>query len=379
MKVNIGIDASRNRSGGARAHIIGILESLNIEEHDIGDIHIWTYQELAEQLPKKSWIKVHIPKELNKSMVVQLYWQKFTLPKELKQNGVDILLSTDAGTVCRYEPNVVMSRDMLSFEPVEIERYFPSKSWLRLFILKYVQLKSIVSSNASIFLTSYARDVILGHVSSEKVTHTVIPHGISDDFRKEPRVLKDGTSLRFIYVSNADKYKHQWVLIEAFSEFLDSYPEATLTLVGANSGPCRDLVLDSVRRVGDKASSIEVLSFVKHDSIPELLNQHDVFIFASSCENMPNTLIEAMAAGLPILSSDRGPMPEVLEGSGILFNPEKKASIIKALNIATDCTLLNSNSKLSYKKALEYSWKRCANETFNYLLKVNEKIRGCDD
>ena len=47
----------------------------------------------------------------------------------------------------------------------------------------------------------------------------------------------------------------------------------------------------------------------------------DAFLFASSCENLPNILIEAMSAGLPIACSSIEPMPTVLEEAGIYFTP----------------------------------------------------------
>ena len=53
--------------------------------------------------------------------------------------------------------------------------------------------------------------------------------------------------------------------------------------------------------------------------MPEYLSKSNIFIFASSCENMPITLIEGMASGLPIACSDRGPMPEVLQDGGCIL------------------------------------------------------------
>ena len=65
--------------------------------------------------------------------------------------------------------------------------------------------------------------------------------------------------------------------------------------------------------------------------MPEYLSKSNIFIFASSCENMPITLIEGMASGLPIACSDRGPMPEVLQDGGVYFNPEDCKSIVFAI------------------------------------------------
>ena len=57
-------------------------------------------------------------------------------------------------------------------------------------------------------------------------------------------------------------------------------------------------------------------------ALPEHLREAELFVFASSCENLPNILIEGMAAGLPIACSRRPPMPEVLGDAGESFDPE---------------------------------------------------------
>ena len=101
MKIRIGIDASRNRSGGARAHIIGILNDFqeSFLENQIQEIHIWSFPELLAQLPDTSWLIKHAPDDLNKSMPHQLWWQYKKLPIQAKAQDIDILLNTDAGTV----------------------------------------------------------------------------------------------------------------------------------------------------------------------------------------------------------------------------------------------------------------------------------------
>ena len=96
------------------------------------------------------------------------------------------------------------------------------------------------------------------------------------------------------------------------------------------------------------------------------------FIFASSCENMPNTLIEAMTVGLPIACSDRGPMPEVLKDAGVYFNPDSPISIAKAIELyLNDEFLIINNATKANQLSVNYSWARCSNETFCFLREVN--------
>ena len=55
----IGIDASCVRSGGAIAHIKGIIENFHYHQHKITQIHIWSYRKLLDELPSKSWLVKH--------------------------------------------------------------------------------------------------------------------------------------------------------------------------------------------------------------------------------------------------------------------------------------------------------------------------------
>lgn len=371
--LRVAIDASRNRSGGAKAHIIGILSASEKAPTGIGEVHIWTYDELALSLPKRSWLYIHTPKVLEKSIVSQIFWQKYVFPKLLKRKKIDVLLSTDAGTVCQYTPNIVMSRDMLSFEKGEMKRYFFSKSWLRLLALQYIQKKSLRNSTEAIFLTEYARNVIT-QFTGELNNSSIIFHGVSDSFRSEPKEINLDSEIRFIYVSNADKYKHHNYVIEAFDRYSKENTNIRLILVGAGFGSEKDNVIKSIKKSRYAQHKIEITPFVTHDKVSDFLKSNDVFIFASSCENMPNTLVEAMASGMPILCSDRGPMPEILGVEGIYFNPENVDSIYSAMvSIFSNSSKALQVATASFERSKIFSWERCANETFKLILEVGNK------
>src|SRR5262249_3464597 len=90
--------------------------------------------------------------------------------------------------------------------------------------------------------------------------------------------------------------------------------------------------------------------------------------FASSCENMPNILLEAMSAGLPIACSKLGPMPEVLGDAGEYFDPENPAEIAVAIEkLVRSPDLRERNAALAVGRSQQLSWERCARETFSFL------------
>ena len=75
-----------------------------------------------------------------------------------------------------------------------------------------------------------------------------------------------------------------------------------------------------------------------------------------------------MAAGLPILSSDRGPMLEILGETGVYFNPEKPESLCTALlNLFASGERMTAYAKATHQKAKAFSWHRCAADTFGFL------------
>ncbi len=377
----IGIDASRNRSGGAKAHLKGILNSFNEKLlQKIEQIHVWSYSELLGLLPQAKWLIKHNPKDLEKSLFHQLWWQYEKLPKEAKRLQIDILFNTDASTVCNFRPSVTMSRDLLPFDKREFCRYGLSKEMARLIVLRYLQSNSLKRSTGVIFLTKYASDTIQRHVGSLS-EYTIIPHGVGDNFRlnknlEKKSFLVNHDKIKCIYVSAIAPYKHQWNIVLAISALRREGYNIHCKFVGGGEGRAQKLFNSIVRSIKDSPSFIEQTGSVDHDQIPEYLKDSDIFIFASSCENMPNILIEGMCSGLPIACSNREPMPEILRDGGLYFDPEDINSIIHCLKlIIKDDELRNRISSVSKRLSEEFSWERCSYETFSYLCKVIETYK----
>lgn len=375
----IGIDASRTRSGGGKAHLVGILSNADPREFGISKVHVWAYQSLLDELPVSDWLVKHCPPALEDSLARQLWWQFRALPIELRVHGCDLLLSVDAGTVCPFRPSVVISQDMLSYEPGEMRRYGFSRMRARLIALRYVQASSIKRAAGVIFLSRHAARAI------QKVTGalsriTVIPHGVGLPFRSADIRTRGlgvpSATVSCIYVSQADLYKHQWNVVRAIGQLRARAYDVSLLLVGGGEGhPQRKLEAELAK--SDPAGDfVTVAGFVPHSELPALLADADLFVFASSCENMPNTLVEGMASGLPIACSDRGPMPEVLRDGGVYFDPEDSASIASAIErLLLDAELRSSVASRAEALSREYSWGRCADETWAFLRDTVEATR----
>jgi glycosyltransferase involved in cell wall biosynthesis len=144
-----------------------------------------------------------------------------------------------------------------------------------------------------------------------------------------------------------------------------------LELVGPAYPPAMKKLKRTINRVDQAGAFIKYSGPVLYEKLHEKYAGADLCLFASSCENMPNILLEGMASGLPIACSNRGPMPEVLGDAGVYFDPEDPKEIARALKeLIASPELRAQKAKASFAKAQGYSWKKCADETFSFLADI---------
>jgi len=152
---------------------------------------------------------------------------------------------------------------------------------------------------------------------------------------------RDGTGLRasldiapeaplFVYVGRLAAEKRVDLLIDAFERLGERHPDARLLVVG--DGPERD-------RLRSAATDDErVILFGPTDDVAEILAAADVYVLPSSTEGMSNSLLEAMAAGLPIVATDVGAARELLgdEERGWVVPPENASALERAMLAALE-------------------------------------------
>ena len=367
----VGIDASRCRSGGAIAHVRGVLNSCNPEHHGIKKMHLWAYQGLLDLVLDRPWLIKHASPELEQSLYKQICWQAFTLAKECKAEQCDILFTTDASTFCRFKPMVVLSQDMLSYEPGVMQYFGYGKTRLRLLTILLLQNLAFKHADGVIFLTRYAGNVIQksGGILS-KVAY--IPHGVGENFRIvnpiQKRFGNDDQPIECLYVSPVCEFKHQWVVVRGIEILRKRGYNVTLTLIGGGKGRPQKILEQQIKKSDPSSKFILQLDFISHNELPKYLSKADIFVFASSCETFGITLLEAMAVGLPIACSDRSSLPETLQDGGVYFDPENPVSIASAIEtIIKDKSLRSTIAKNARRQSEKYTWARCSKETFDFI------------
>ena len=366
----VGIDGSRCRSGGAIAHLLGFLnQTIPVE---VEEVHVWVTGDLKLHKFQDERVILHVSFFDNWPIIFQLLWQSLCLPVLLRKRRIDRTVSLDAGTLLKYPKMISISQDMLSFEDGAILKYPWGRKRLRLEFLRFLQVRALSYPNYAIYLTDYAKRILLAYTQNPERS-VVIPHGI-DDF-EEPRASYNSLSEKgkLIYISNVAEYKNQTNVLLAVKRLVDIGFKVEIMFVGGGQGHCYEEFLDLQKSLDSNNTYSKILPFVKRSALPELIAQHNIFLFASSCENMPITLLEGMVSRLPILCSNRGPMPEILEDAGFYFDPENVESIYKAIKDVLelkDFELIQRKVERSSQLASKYTWQSTSESIWKLIAQI---------
>ncbi len=374
--MHLGIDASNLRMGGGVTHLSRILHAGDPLACGIDRVTIWACQSTIDSLPTYSWLEAKSSPWLEAGLLNRLVAQQFKLPNELLESGCDVLFSP-GGTLPRKIsiPTITMSQNMLPFEPKEVARFgIPSAMWLKMKLLRLSQGRSFENADGLIFLTRYAQQAIQAKLHGCCVNTDLVPHGIEPRFFSEPRSQRSiddcdsENPFRLLYVSIVMPYKHQISVARAVSQLRkDGFP-VEIQFIGAQWGNYGEKFKAELAALDPESKFLKWQGSKPYETLHESYGTTDAFVFASSCENLPNILLEAMGAGLPVASSDCGPMSEVLEDAGVYFDPESPDSIAAILVTLMESTDLRAElATKAYGKAKRYSWEQCAQKTFQFI------------
>jgi glycosyltransferase involved in cell wall biosynthesis len=376
--MRIGIDASNLRGGGGVTHLAALLSHVNVADAGVERVVVWGAGAALRRLAERHWLVKSNPPSLERSPAYRLAWRHGTLP-QLARDECDILFAPGGLCTDHFHPVVTMSRNMLPFQLREMSRYGLSRMLLRLGILRTAQRRSFQIADGVIFLSGFARDSVLRATGPLRGRTTVIPHGVESRFFEEPRRQRAAAEftpddpMRLLYVSIVDVYKHQWNVAEAVARLRQEGLPISLEFVGDAYPPAARRLRRSMSARDPQGRFLKYRGPVEHADLPNCYQAADGFVFASSCENLPNILLEAMASGLPIACSNRPPMPEVLGQAGVYFDPLRPQQIETALrDLFHNAELRRHHAVAAHERAEQFSWSACARDTFRFLGDVCE-------
>lgn len=310
------------------------------------------------------------------SIITRLLWEQLYLWYILKRYKADVLYSpANIGLIFYPFPTIIMIQTVAPFDKAMIKRqniYYR----LKFNLLRILTNLSVRKARKVIFITNKAKRELSRYYNLQEEKSTVIYHGRSILFKPDLNYeclekIKQKYNLNefVLYVSNIYRYKNFLELIQAFSLIKEQInPNLKLMLVGKSFDDqytelLKTLVLDS----GIKDRVI-FFGHIPYEEVPYFYALCQLFVYPSTCESFGMTLVEAMACGAPILSSNIEPMPEICQNAAIYFDPFNPQDIAEKIQtVLGDNDLLKNLRRLSLKRASYFSWEETAKKTLRAL------------
>lgn len=162
-------------------------------------------------------------------------------------------------------------------------------------------------------------------------------------------------------------------LINAFNLIKRDYPDLILAVVGLwgwKNGELSSLLKDSA--VGER---VRFLGYVPESEKIALLHGASAFVYPSIYEGFGIPVLEAMACGTPVITSNRSSMPEVAGDSALLVDPMREDSIAAAIRILLDDPVKRAECRAKgIERAKGFTWQRCAQQTLGLYEEVFAEV-----
>jgi L-malate glycosyltransferase len=225
------------------------------------------------------------------------------------------------------------------------------------FILKPL-FRSIWKNAASIIANSCGL-AALANRFTPNIEIDVIPNGVRvEDFSQHNVYRRDNRTIRLLTVGRLVNRKRIDIAIEAVALLKERGFDVHLDIAG--DGVMADQ-LKSLAAEHDVEDIVNFLGVVAKHEMSELYSKSDIFVMCSEHEGMSNALLEAMAASLPVVTSNCEGVAELVQGNGFVIeqiNAHKLAASIG--NLMKNDELMRSMSQASREKAEQFCWKEVA-------------------
>ncbi len=190
---------------------------------------------------------------------------------------------------------------------------------------------------------------------------SLVANGVGQEFF-HVRPISRGIAMKLLFIGTWIDHKGIYYLAEAFEKTLRVIPEARLTIAGCIEPEER------VRRcfAPNARVALEVWPFVSRSEIPSLYAEHEIFVLPSLMEGMPLVLLEAMASGLAVVTTESSGMTDLVEDShdGLLVIPGDAESLAAAIvRLCRDPQLRQVLGSAAQEKMKRHTWNYAARRT----------------
>ncbi|HBC97601.1 MAG TPA: glycosyltransferase family 1 protein [Clostridium sp.] len=312
------------------------------------------------------------------------FWEEINIPNKIKYNKIELYHVPQNGVGLPVDKNckfVITLHDVIPYKMPKTV----SDRYLKIFF-DYIP-DIIPKCDGIITVSNFSKkDIIktfnfpedkiyVTHLASEDI-YKPLDKNVSRYIAKRYYSI---TGDYILYVGGFSPRKNILGLIESFSKFISLYKKPVKLVIAGMKGKSYNIYKKRTEtlNIPDK---VIFPGFISMEHLPYIYNAAKLFVYPSFYEGFGLPPIEAMACGVPVITSNTTSLPEVVGNGAFLVNPKDQDDLCQAmLNILSDSTFKNKLISSGIQRASQLSWKKTAIDTiviYNKILgkRINSKI-----
>ncbi|MFZ3171880.1 MAG: glycosyltransferase family 1 protein [Carboxydocellales bacterium] len=381
-KLMIGIDArpiQTHNSSGIPNYVRHLVKALaKIDQINSYRLFYNSFKDISDHIMELTSGNIENKISRIPNKVLGEFWDRFNFPPIENFLGIiDIFHATHFLAPPIKSPKLVVTIHDLAF--VKFPECFTKeqgKEFVRRVRQSCINADMIISDSMST-----KRDIIeLFHIPSGKIT--VVPLAAQEIFDYQENQTKNSLIRNkykldkeyFLFVGTIEPRKNLVRLIQAYNRLPKDIKEHYHLVLAGGKGWLNKEIYTEAEQLGLMDEHVKFLGYVPDSDLPALLKQAIAFVYPSLYEGFGLPPLEAMASGVPVISSSISSIPEVVGEAGLLIDPYSVEEISSAMQkIIEDVKLASRLSKLGLARAGLFSWEETARATLDVYKKVSSE------
>jgi len=314
-------------------------------------------------------------------------WEQFALPKAALKENCDILHCTsNTAPINTKIPLIITLHDIIYLESISI--FKKAGTWYQKFgnmYRRYVVPKVVKKSKKIITVSEFEKNRINNFFhfkDNDKNKLSAVYNGVGEHFKHiEDKKILDEVKKKYnlpdefiFFLGNTDPKKNTKGILQAYSILLKE-KNIDIPLVMLDYDKSELLKLLSEIKDKDLINNIILTGYVINSDLPAIYNLSKIFLYPSLRESFGIPILEAMACGTPVITSNTSSMPEIAGEAVLIIDPFKPEDIADAVEkLYLDKSLCEELINKGYRQAGKFTWKAMAENVLNLY---NEVYSNC--
>ena len=307
-------------------------------------------------------------------------WEQFTLPKAVKELDLDILHCTSNTAPLRCKiPLILTLHDIIFLEPRDKNNksLYQNMGWL---YRRLVVPRILKKCQKIITVSNFEKNNIMTKLGIPESRMAMIYNGYNEWFRPvqddqyvyQKYIENPGY---FFFLGNTDPKKNTERTLIAYSKYLEkSSIKRKLLMADLDHEYLKGIV--GRNHIENITNNIVMPGYIINKDLPFIYNGAFAFLYTSLRESFGIPLLEAMACGTPVITSNTSSMPEIGGPNAILVNPENPDEIAeKMLQLENDEDFYSRQKQIGLERAKLFSWRQTAEQLLNVYESVYKHQR----